>query len=32
MVREINQMGFEIELADSLYGESESKFLDVWKN
>lgn len=29
MVREINQMGFEIELvlADSLYGESESKFL-----
>jgi len=30
----INQMGFEIELvlADSLYGESESKFWDVWKN
>ena len=29
MVRELNQMGFEIELvlADSLYGESESKFL-----
>ncbi len=29
MVREIKQMGFEIELvlADSLYGESESKFL-----
>jgi len=29
MVREINQMGFEIELvlADSLYGESESNFL-----
>jgi SRSO17 transposase len=29
MVRELNQMGFELELvlADSLYGESESKFL-----
>ena len=29
MVRELKQMGFEIELvlADSLYGESESKFL-----
>jgi SRSO17 transposase len=31
MVREIKQIGFEIELvlADSLYGESESKFWDV---
>ena len=29
MVREIKEMGFEIDLvlADSLYGESESKFL-----
>ncbi len=33
MVREINKMGFEIELvlADSLYGESESKFLGCLK-